>query len=87
MHSVLIKGPWKITSYQGCPYRGVPLYTMSIPFGICLSVHVHVYYYCRKRDCLHRLIVVLSEKKKRKELCAFTYSGMEEEVGGVFLVT
>ena len=69
---------------QGCPHRGVPLYTMSLPFEICLSIY---YYYFRKRDCLHRLIVVLSEKKKRKELCAFTYPGMEEEVGGAFLVT
>lgn len=34
----------------------------------------------RRLDCLRRLVVVLTEQKKVRELCQFNYSGMEKEV-------
>ena len=34
----------------------------------------------RRLDCLRRLVVVLTEQKKVRELCQFDYSGMEKEV-------
>ena len=35
----------------------------------------------RRLDCLRRLVVVLTEQNKIRELCHFTYKGMEKQVG------
>ena len=34
----------------------------------------------RRSECLRRLVVVLTEQRRLKELCDFTYTGLEEEV-------
>ena len=48
-------------------------------------IDINFVFFLRKRDCLRRLVVVLTERKKLQELCEFKYPGMEEEVGGVRL--
>ena len=42
--------------------------------------------YYRSRECLKHFIVVLTERKLLKELCDFTYCGLEEEVSNMFYI-
>ena len=35
----------------------------------------------RQRECLGLLVVVLTEQRQLKELCHFSYAGLEDEVG------
>ena len=47
----------------------------------CISHYSHTS--LRKKDCLRRFVVVLTEQRKLKEICSFPYSGLEEEVSGI----
>ena len=68
----------------GLPYRHCPLYcTPLTQVSPSLSIVPPWLKYpplSRKSECLRRLVVVLTEQRRLKELCDFTYSGLEEEV-------
>ena len=58
---------------------------------VCVSVDYSVSLTDRSRECLKHFVVVLTERKLIRELCNYTYCGMEEEVqyniiyGGVYI--
>ena len=69
---------WLTTSY----FKAPPLYD-----GQKEKLLINLFIYLctrsllpRRKDCLQRFVVVLTEQKALKELCQFPYAGLEDEV-------